>query len=329
MGIFQETMAAPHETATFVMSLTDSFDWDGRSMLSQPFSFGDSCKIFFCCCCPWADYSDGEESLRFHHSCIFCPCYDSCNWKVAHQNKPGAAFKDIGAIIPAGACENGCMWCMCPCCVCNLKNLKVAGFHTARDNKEFEIETGDHGNCDFTIRRDVACGDAAKVFAGMLCFCCLGPCSWCCKYMAGLPAIISSLPFYDKTGTTKYGEFQFASQIMCIGCCCIKIPVRYIVKSNKSLNKFYDAVLGLVPLLVRGLPTPCAACTFCVTRPPFPVPTGIDCFDSGLNSHTEWLTFQELCKKTASEDDKTSSAFPVPAVAPVQPVQMMTAPATN
>merc|ERR1712166_1655357 len=183
MGIFQETMAAPHETATFVMSLTDSFDWDGRSMLSQPFSFGDSCKIFFCCCCPWADYSDGEESLRFHHSCIFCPCYDSCNWKVAHQNKPGAAFKDIGAIIPAGACE---------------------------------IETGDHGNCDFTIRRDVACGDAAKVFAGMLCFCCLGPCSWCCKYMAGLPAIISSLPFYDKTGTTKYGEFQFASQIMCI-----------------------------------------------------------------------------------------------------------------
>jgi len=319
-------MAKALNTPTFVMNLTETFEWDGRTMLEQPLSCGDTVYAMLCCCRPWADYSDGDKTLRFRHPCTMLPCCDSCNWKVAHADKPapGVAlcendFKDIGAIVPAGACDNGCLWCACPCLVCSFDNLKVASFHSKRGNEEFEIKTGDDGNADFTIRRDVACGDSCMVCCGALTYPCFGPLSWCCKYITGTPAVVSTLPFYDKEGTTPYGEFKFASRILCVGCCCVKVPVRYIVNSNAALNSNYDAVLGLVPILVRGLPTPCALCTSTCAGAPFPTPSGIDCFDRGLKSTTHWMDFQTMCKDTAPAEDNTAKA----------PGQQMQAPTPN
>eukprot|EP00656_Telonema_subtile_P036099 TRINITY_DN4006_c0_g1_i1.p1 TRINITY_DN4006_c0_g1~~TRINITY_DN4006_c0_g1_i1.p1 ORF type:complete len:220 (+),score=44.39 TRINITY_DN4006_c0_g1_i1:105-764(+) len=195
--------------------------------------------------------------------------------------------------------------------VCSFPNLLVARFHSNQGHGDFDVNSS---NLDFTIRRDVACCDGCMFCIGATCYTCVGPCSWCCKYCDDKTGTIDTLPFWDANGTlnpdgssnahNRYGEFQFASRLMPIGCCCIKVPVRYIVKSNKALdsNKNYDGILGAAAVLARGLPgAGCGACFPCAAGP-VPRPTGISCMDRGLHSTTDWMTFQELCQRTHPDD---------------------------
>eukprot|EP00658_Telonema_sp_P-2_P017629 TRINITY_DN16870_c0_g1_i2.p1 TRINITY_DN16870_c0_g1~~TRINITY_DN16870_c0_g1_i2.p1 ORF type:complete len:369 (-),score=65.93 TRINITY_DN16870_c0_g1_i2:417-1523(-) len=318
------------EANSFVYNVTESVEWRGSTLLPKPYECGDACKLCCCPCCPWQEFSDGRETLRYYNSCCILPC--CYNWKVAHVSAPGADPRDIGSLAGAGCCENGCAWCLCWPCICTFPNLLVSKFFTSNQGVFNEEPNNNH----FSIRRDVACCDSCALACGLLCYPCLGPCNYFCKYCGGNTAVLSTLPFFpahgnkrtDGTDEVRYGEFQFASRLMPIGCCCIKVPVRYLVHSNRALSadRTYDAALSLVPVLVRGLSTPTwicdSTCCHVCAAPPVPVPSGISCFDRGLNSVTEWMTFDKLVLKTRAEavgPVQSTHAAPIQAAPPVQP----------
>merc|ERR1712086_228500 len=119
---------AVQESNTFVYNLSETIELQQRTMLYQPTECVDTCKQICCPWKPWADFSDGNDTFRYYNPCVCCPC--GCNWTVAHAVSD-SHFKDIGAIVPAGWCDNGFMWACCPCCVCDFKNLKAASIHTS------------------------------------------------------------------------------------------------------------------------------------------------------------------------------------------------------
>eukprot|EP00657_Telonema_sp_P-1_P008922 TRINITY_DN3134_c0_g1_i2.p1 TRINITY_DN3134_c0_g1~~TRINITY_DN3134_c0_g1_i2.p1 ORF type:complete len:176 (-),score=56.11 TRINITY_DN3134_c0_g1_i2:71-598(-) len=150
-----------------------------------------------CCpCCAWADFTDGDNTLRYYNNGVLCTCcYD---WTVDRKSK-NRDFETVGSLHSAGCCDNGCMWCACRCFVCNHPNLMIAKFFVKDEHSAFS----DSGDPAFTLRRDVACGDSCLFAMGLLCYPCLGPCNWCCKYCSGKTAQISFVPFWGKDGTVK------------------------------------------------------------------------------------------------------------------------------
>jgi hypothetical protein len=303
-------MANLNETKSFTFNFTESIDFNTGSintnLVHVPYSLCQTCVLFCCPCRPWADYTDGNLTLQFNNSCTFC-----CNWTVAQRDRPGGEFKDVGLMKRAGCCDNGFINACCPCCICNFPNYLVSTIHAA-SNGQINSDTD---KADFSIRRDIACGDSCYLFAGLCCFPFISSCSFCCKYCDGQTGVKTSVPFWSSEGTTKerYGEFVFAYRLTPIGCCCIRMPVRFSVSSNKALdaNSNYNATLGMVPVLAAGLPTPTAMCCPCCLSVPVDTPSGISCFDRGLHATTTWQTFEQMIADT-NPDVTTQTAMQKP-----------------
>merc|ERR1712146_604476 len=82
-----------------------------------------------------------------------------------------------------------------------------------------------------------------------------------------------------------------------------KTPVRFSVNTAQTLesNSDMDAILGLVPVLARGLPTPTGwlPCCWLCNSGNVPIPTGVSCLDRGLNSQTKWMPYKDMVKFTS------------------------------
>jgi len=100
--------------------------------------------------------------------------------------------------------------------------------------------------------------------------------------------------------TDHVGRILMADRIQCIGCCPLRVPVKYATIINEAghLDNEMAAVDGIILMLWKGAPVPCFCCTF----PPVGAPTGISCLDIGRQVETAHMTMKEMMELTSSKD---------------------------
>jgi hypothetical protein len=104
----------------------------------------------------------------------------------------------------------------------------------------------------------------------------------------------------ELSGTHSVGSMLVAERIECIGTCCIRVPVKYgsVIEEAGSIDDEMSPVLGIIPLMWRGLEIPCRCCY----KEPVPKPTGVSCIDTGRNVTTVRCDMQKLMELTNTDD---------------------------
>lgn len=139
-------------------SLGTTFMFNGKKYYQKPLTKGAVAKALCCpMCYPLEDkyYENKDEYLSYRLTgCNVWPCCETLRFVIKHDNK------DVGELIPARLCTNGCVYAMG--CKCSgeviLATIKV------------------NGTEKYTIRQFLECCSCCKA-------CCEKPCigKCCCK----------------------------------------------------------------------------------------------------------------------------------------------------
>ena len=133
----------------FQLNFTETILLENKQFVYDAPNCSNSLYLCLCPCFPFAQYQSRESTLTYKNSCVCC-CMP---WK---------AFVDgelAGKTSSPGCCDNGCMFCFCPCLACDGEII-MQYFHDASGTKKY------------TIRRDLF---PCWVFA-QYCGAAFGPC---------------------------------------------------------------------------------------------------------------------------------------------------------
>lgn len=241
-----------------------------------------------CCpvCCTHIPFTSDKRTMEYTKLCGLC----SCRWAVSIDGVEVGAMKDVGC------CENGCMFWCCPCLTCD-GYAKVMGMANAGKEEKFVF-----------AKKLMPCWPLAMAcgaFVGALCIPCVSM-QGCYNYINDTPIMTVSQPVYqgpwnrasNSEPPKAIGKFYSAFRWIPIGlCCACPLPMKYYYKATtpEGYNLGNDQpLLAMVLSLYRGLPTPCKICS----PAGFQIPTGMPCFDIGLETETTWSNVRETMKET-------------------------------
>jgi hypothetical protein len=279
-------MAQKPEVLT--MNLLESITHPTGTYMDTPLTLEQQCKLIFCPCSPFVEYEgqgvDGQpgQDLMFSNSCTCC----CCPWKAFI----GGA--EVGYMATPGCCDNGALYCLCPCLKCDGQ-ISIMNFFDSS------------GQGLYTIRRNMylcwCCIESGTCICCLPCFLCgnqVELCCDCCALMSGNTAVRTTEAIYPPLdrGNAAIGEMASISAIRCV-CCC---PYRQLVNYQISLTpgvvasgpRGYDTMmLTLLPLLYRGIPVPCRVpcCSEAYIRPP----SGNCCMRFGRNVEEYRMPYKE------------------------------------
>lgn len=246
------------------LNLTETINVDGKTFLFTPPNCTDSVWLY---CCPWSPFikyvSKDTETLKYKNQCICC-CLP---WEASINNAK------IGFTTAPKCCDNGVCFCLCPWCVCTGEII-MQFFH------------GIDGQKKYTIRRDLfPCWPCVSCCAP--CGICFGCCADCFSYCKN-ENYVSIREELRGVGHNApiLGYIHTVDRVEPIGCCPIRMPVRYSVELTGGPDGKDLHMLGLIPLLYRGAAVPCR----CFAAAPVPRITGVWCIDAGRHRKIQRFT---------------------------------------
>jgi len=280
--------------SAFALNLAETLDVNGTDYLYEAPNCCDSCWLMCCPCRPFFQYTSDHDKYIFFNPCVCC-CQD---WKVEHvaAGKERGEGKVLGGTTAPCCCENGCMYCFCPCCTCSGNAVLQKLYHHEK------------GNDKYTIRQRLFC---CWTCAGCCAPCgmCFRSCGDCCAYCGNNNYVITTEKLYpaadENNHTTKdladipdIGKLMMADRIECCGCCPVRVPVKYatILDEAGDLDNEMAPVVGILLQIFRGVPVPCKLCTL----PPVAAPMGVSCLDVGRSVATIRCEMKEMMELTDS-----------------------------
>jgi hypothetical protein len=242
-----------------------------------------------CCpvCCTYIPFTSDKRKMEYKKLCGCC----SCRWAVSIDDVPAGQMADVGC------CDNGCLFCMCPCLTCD-GYVKLMGLENANKEEKFVF-----------LSKLMPCWPLAMGLGALVGGITL-PCllmQGCYQYVNGQSIKTISMPVYQGPWSRgkssgqpplELGKFYIAQRFIPIGiCCAAPIPMRVHYKATNTEG--YDLggdspLMGMVLSLIRGMPTPCKCCS----PAGFRVATGWPCFDIGLETETTWSSTKEAMNTT-------------------------------
>lgn len=244
--------------------------------------------LCFPACCTHIPFISEKRKMEYEKLCG--PC--SCRWAVNIDDKQVGAMKDVGC------CDNGCLFCCCPCFVYD-GYAKVMGMENANKDEKFVI-LSKLFPC-WPLAMGLGCmfsGFGALFMAGEGCY----------KYVNGESIKTIAQPVYQgpwsrgknaeppKQIGTFYGSQRFTPICCCLAC---PTPMRFYYKATTpegaNLEMEEQTILGMVLQLYRGMPTPCKMCS----PAGFRTPTGICCLDMGLETSVSWSSPKEALQNSS------------------------------
>lgn len=261
---------APPEQS-YMMNLVETVEYDGKTFSRHNPNCTESLKLCVLPCFPWVKYFAGDDELTYSNDCI-CLC---CPWQVKHGDTK------VGSTESPGCCDNGAMFCCCPCLTCT-GSIDLQYFKTA------------DGQNKYAIKRDLFCCWPCVAS----CACC-GACGACCSdgfnFCSNRDHIVMREDIRAAgKGGAKVGNVWTVNRLELFGCCPYRVPVRYGIDLDAATDSTSAdlALLGVLPLIYRGIPVPCRCCII----PPVPKLTGISCLDAGRHRDVFYTTQQEMLK---------------------------------
>jgi hypothetical protein len=258
---------------TLKLDFEETLTYRGTQYLLEPLSCYQYCFIALCPCKPFINYiAKGGKKIVYYNNCTCGPPCCVEDWKIKYVENEYET--DIGST--SGFRPNGCYE---RCCSCG--------------NRPIQLFYDSNGTPVYSIRRVVNCQTCLMSqcsFCGVCCALLGDSCAW----LASEPFLVMTEAIFDAEGTRQMGEVH---QIMRIECCsgagcCVRKPVRYTVKMNENaVAGSHDAALvGILPVIYRGVQVPCQCCT---GSPATPL-TGVSCVDAGRSSalnrgDLEWI----------------------------------------
>jgi len=255
-------------TTKLKLLLTESIDINGKTYVEEPPNCTDAINLCICPCKPYAAYTAKDEtSILYKNACTCC----AAPWEA--YMKDGSGFKTkIGHTEAPKCCDNGVCFCLCPLLVCTGE-IVVQFFKNG------------NGESKYTVRRDL--------FPCWPCVLCIGgPCGLCCSCCSDSYAFCTNQNFLvmseELRGVGKkapvVGKVNTVDRIECIACCPVRVPQMYSVELNEPDGQDIQ-LLGLLPLLYKGVPVPCRCCA----QPPVPRMTGVKCIDAGRHRSVKYM----------------------------------------
>jgi len=277
------------DTARLGINVEETIYIKDRNGINEVFMLDqlDMTKLcqMICCpvCCTFVPLTSENRKMEYQKICGLC----SCKWAVNIDERMVGGMKDVGC------CENGCMFCCCPCFVCD-GYAKVMGMVNANQEEKF-VFTSKLFPCWPLV------GALGLVFAG---FGLLGvSMQGCYNYVNGTSVKTITQPVYAgpwKRGTNpeppkQIGTFHLVQRFTPCGlCCACPTPMRAYYKATTpegaNITVEDHNILTLVLALYRGLPVPCK----CLSPAGFRSPTGIPCLDIGLQVEEKWSSPKQV-----------------------------------
>jgi len=249
-------------------------------------------KLFsdICCpvCCTHIPFTSEKRKMEYEKLCGCC----GCKWGV---NIDG---NRVGAMTDVGCCENGCVFCCCPCLTCD-GYIKVMGMQDANKAEKFVFLSKLSPCWPLVMGLGFLFSGFGALFAS---------CEGCYNYTNGKSIKTITQPVYKgpwsrpKNGSeppVKIGTFYLTQRWNpCCLCCAVPTPMRFYYKATTeegaNLATEEQSLLSMVLSLYRGLPTPCKICSAAGFR----TPTGIPCLDIGLETEVSWSEPRDVLKET-------------------------------
>jgi len=233
------------------------------------------------CCCISVPLVGAKNKIEYYRQCGVC----SCPYAVKLNGEQVGRVKDVGC------CDNGCMFCCCPCLTCSGKT-KVMGMANKSGDEVF-VFTKELFPC-WPCLQSFAMGCAPL---GMVCVGIDG----CCHYCNGTEFKSITQPVYKGPWTRgnpepeKVGEMVITQRFRPVTpLLAIPTPLKYYFKptSEAGAKLAVDELvtLSLAMQLYRGMPAPCANCS----PAGFQMPTGVWCLDLGMQTKIMWSTLQQV-----------------------------------
>mmetsp|Transcript_63852 Transcript_63852/g.140604 ORF Transcript_63852/g.140604 Transcript_63852/m.140604 type:complete len:320 (-) Transcript_63852:361-1320(-) len=242
-----------------------------------------------CCpvCCTHIPYVSEKHKLEYQKICGCC----KCKWGVKVDDR------DVGAMTDVGCCENGCLFCCCPCLTCD-GHIKVMGMKDANKVEKFVFLSKLFPCWPLALACGFFFSGWGALYAG---------CEGCYNYTNGTSIKTITQPVYKgpwsrRSATAppeQIGTFYITQRWNpCCLCMAIPTPLRYYYKPTTAEGAIVlteeQSLLSLVLGLYRGLPGPCKV----FSTADFRTPTGIPCLDIGLETQTSWSSPKDVLKET-------------------------------
>jgi len=239
------------------------------------------CKEMMCpCCCAHSVWASAKNKLRYQLEYKF-PA--SCHWAVFVDGT------QIGKVQDLGPCDNGTLFCLCPCLACD-GSIKIARIVDERGVEKVTLQKELFCCWPFIQAFGALCAPFAAQVRSMYA---------CCKYCGETEILVITQPVYPSwnRGDVPVAEMGRLIQMLRwepIGCCCASpTPMKYYFMASPAQAVDDDQLvrLGMILQLYRGLPHPCKLCGCGGAK--FQQPTGLPCLDLGLNTTTSWHSVQD------------------------------------
>ena len=261
----------------------------------------DECKLCCCPCCPSVEYrasaKHGGLKLSFNNPCTWC----CCDWRAQ------LAGSTIGDMSLPGCCDNGCLHCMCPSCICSgtysILNFKV------------------DGRTKYSLRKKLyCCWCPIEACATLWCLPCIGCCNECtqcpcdaCAYCSNNNAVVVEEAVFPAMGQgdSQIGAIRMIETIAFKPGTCIpqRTLASFAVRFNgHSIGSHNDTLLlGLLPMMWRGLET--SGC--CPSVAPIRKPSADSCLNGGRIVNEQYMKFNEAMALTENPIDKLADELGV------------------
>jgi len=238
-------------------------------------------------CCLYVPWQGKEHKMMYKKECGIC----SCPYAVKLDDQLVGKFHDVGC------CDNGVVFCLCPCLTCN-GFIKIMGIDGSDAQEKFIFAKKLH-LCWPCIQN---CATFCVPFG-----ICLTGMDGCCHYCSGTEFKSIRQPVYkgpwsranNSEDPERIGEFVMSQRFQPVCCCCaVPTPLKYYflptTPYGEGLKNDELAALSLVLQIYRGMPAPCKLCA----GKGFQVPTGVSCMDMGLSVKTDWRSVDEIMKES-------------------------------
>lgn len=203
-------------------------------------------------CCPYVVFSGKSEDVRMKHNCCCLPC--CCNFEAYTVKNGHSNGKSVGALAPAGCCDQNFCAVFCPC------------FYTGPKMQAKFL--GADGNLKYMLKSEVKC-------CQYLCLC-LAICSPCfrmfrfCCQDSQYTRYEQNVYGPDLNDQTVFAKIIYTDRMVCP---CIpdeRIQMRIEPAEGRTLSKEDLVLLSIFPTLISGY----TLWEFCI---PLWVPGGMAC----------------------------------------------------